>query len=282
MKLLNKFIRLLALISLSLSITPLTTVKASDDIQVKDTTKSSSNLAVTYSDTDASDTPVATASATPTTTTDDGTSQTATSNVSVTVLSGILTLAAVPDFNFGTMTVGSTSKLQNNTADATDFNTDSTNGDVTAGQDGNDSSLLEVIDSRNFTSEMPGFTLTASIGQLTNADASKKLDAILNLSSIPLLNDSDENISNSSTYLKTNAIQISNDSSSNKNSTLIDLQRDSYNAGVIKAKFNTPSSASLTIPNQTGSTSEESTNHMNAVVTWTLTAKPSVQSNLQK
>lgn len=245
MKLLKNIVRLSFLISLSLSITPLTTAKAADAIQVQ-----------TEDTTD-----------TGTTTTDAGTP--AYSDVSVTVLSGILTLEAVPDFNFGTMMQGTTAKLKSNTANVDGFSN--------AVDDGNSTGLLEIIDSRNFSSTMAGFTLSASIGQLESSDGSETLPAILKLSSLPLLNSDNQNISNSSADLKTQAIttkSVDGDTPATSD-TLINLEKGSYNAGMIKANFNTPDSASLTIPG-TSNTTTKSAKNMNAVVTWTLTAKPTV------
>lgn len=62
-------------------------------------------------------------------------SATAESNANVTVVSGILTLDAVPDFGFGNAASGTTVSLKSNEA----------TGDA---QDGNDSGLLQVTDSR--------------------------------------------------------------------------------------------------------------------------------------
>lgn len=264
-----------------MSLTPLTTAKAvtNNALKVTDTTKSTTkSLAIAYS---ANATPTTEAASTDTasdttTTTADGSP--ATSNVSVTVLSGILTLEAVPDFNFGTMTVGSIGKLKSNVVNTDGFTVDDgTNTDsATAGRDGNTDGTLSVIDSRNSLPEMPGFTLSAAIGKLnptntnsTNGD--QPIDAILHLNPMPLVDGQDNNVSSSSTPLKTNKISVS---SVTKNSApVMSLTKGSYNGGLIKATFNTPDSASLEIPG-TGDNTKTSAKNMNAVVTWTLNAAP--------
>jgi hypothetical protein len=176
MKWFKNVVRLLLLISLSLSLSPLTTAQAATAIQVQNDTKSTYNALSGSESTPVAESDTVTSSDSAT---GDGT--TASSNVSVTVLSGILTLEAVPNFNFGSLMANSTGKLKSNTTDTTGF----TNG-TTAGIDGNDDGLLEVIDSRNMTSDMPGFTLTASMGPLKtiDTDTSADLDAILYLSAI--------------------------------------------------------------------------------------------------
>lgn len=264
MKLLKDIARLLVLTSISLSLIPLTTAKAADAIQVQNST------AITYS---ANDTSADTTGDSTSTTSASKVADSKTSEVNVTVLSGYLTLEAVPDFNFGTMMQGTTAKLKNNTADVTGF--DNATHPNSVGIDGNDTGLLEIIDSRNFSSTMPGFSLTATMGQLTTADGASSLPAILKLGSIPLLNSDNENISSSATDLKTNSTTIKsvNGSDAATTGTVIDLSKGSYNAGMVKANFNTPDSASLTIPG-TSDNSKKSAKNMNSVITWTLSAKP--------
>jgi len=275
MKMFKNIVRLLVLTSLSLSFTPLTTAKAANAIQVK---KESPELAVTYSALSA--TPVIEADSTDTTTTTDAGTP-ATSTVSVNVLSGILTLEAVPDFNFGTMTVGSTGKLKNNTASTDSFTLD--NGTKTSvatdGRDGNSDGLLEVVDSRNSLKTMPGFTLSASMGQLKNTmlnEDDPSLDAILHLNPVPLLDDENNNVSSTGTDLKTDKASIS--SAEGNTVPIMNMTPGSYNGGLIKATFNTPDSASLEIPG-TGDNTKVSSKKMNAIVTWTLNAAPAVTTN---
>lgn len=281
MKLFKNIIRLLVLTSLGLSFTPLTTTKAATTLNVDTSavtnkqTSTNNSLNITYAATNAA-TPVAEAASVD----DSGTTTTdkeATSKVSVTVLSGILTLEAVPDFNFGTIMQGSIAKLSNNTADTTDFNNDEASGTVNAGIDGNTSGLLQVIDSRNSKSTMPGFTLSASMGQLLSSDNSAKLNAILHLSAIPLLDGSKNNVSSNSTELKTQPVAIE---SNNGSQTVMNMTPGSYNGGLISATFNTADSASLEIPKNQDSviTSGKGTKNMNAVVTWTLNAAPPADS----
>ena len=274
MKLLKNIIRLFVLTSISLSITPLTTANAATTpIKVSNETNS---LNITYN------TPVAEAASVGTadTTTDNDTTTTdagdpAYSNVSVTVLSGILTLQAVPDFNFGSMMIGSTTNLKSNTVD---YDKDSTGSatNSTFASDGNTSGLLTVIDSRNDLKEMPGFSLTASMGKLQSSDASSSLNAILTLNSIPLLNDQKENVSNSETPLTTDKAVI--DSTKSDQVPVMNLQAGTYTGGMISAAFNTSDSASMEIPKgQSSVTSGTQVKNMNSIVTWTLSTKPVVK-----
>lgn len=231
MKIFKNIVRLLVLTSLSLSASPLTTAKAADTV-VKDSKDST---------------------------------------VSVTVLSGILTLDAVPDFSFGSMMPGTTAKLASNTIDASELE-----GNSNVGEDGNSSGILQMTDSRNLTTKenIPGFTLSAAITELQGADGST-MPVSLTLNPLPLLNEKDENISTSSTDLMTNKSVISSEMGSTND--IIDLGKGEYNPGIIRAKFNTPDSASLTIPTpKEGIGNVKQAKNMNAVVTWTLTAKPSV------
>jgi len=254
MKLIKNVILLLAMVSFSMSTLPLTTAKAADtSVQ-----------------------PVA----------DESVIDKKTSTVTVTVVSGVLTLDKVPDFNFGTMAKGTTVKLKSNTADTEGFNSD------TIGEDGtttNPEGYLQVTDSRNLLpeTEMPGFTLTASMGQLktanasestadaseSTADASESLDAVLHLSAIPLVDGDNVNVSSTGVDAKTKAASISSGSTAQ---TVMALKKGEYNAGVIRAQYNTPDSASLeSFSNSTGGSSDEpSGKNMNAIITWTLNANP--------
>ena len=253
MKLLKNIIRILALTSLSLSLTPLTTAKAADanaiSVNTSDLTKSDDSVVTSLA---ANDTTVADSKV---------------STVTVTVLSGYLTLDAVPDFNFGNIALGTTAKLKNNTADTT--------GIENPGEDGNTKGLLQVTDSRNLTSkeDIPGFNLSAKMGSLVGAD-NTSLDAILDLSSMPLLDSNNNNVSSSSTNLSTQAASLTSNASTT--STVMDLKKGSYNPGVIKAGFNTPDSASMTLPKSSDYSYDKSSKNMNAVVTWILTANPTV------
>lgn len=209
------------------------------------------------------------------TSTADGTIPTATSNVSVEILSGILTLERVPDFAFGATMLGSTAKLQSNLVASDDI------PDTTpSGQDGNDEGVLKMIDSRTETNNDgtgPGFSLSASISQLNPYNnGEKSLNTILHLSSLPLVDQNNENISTSTSKdLKTQAGDL--DSATGSNPTLINLQSGTYRTGVIRALFNTPDSATLEIPNQDNDNTSGTVKKYNAVVTWTLNAAPVVE-----
>lgn len=269
MKMLKNIVRLLVLTSLGLSVTPLTTANAATAIQV-DKSSVTSGLGVAYN---ATDTAVPASADATTTSTDDPTK--ATSNVSVTVLSGILTLEAVPNFNFGSVMQGSTAKLKNNTVDTTGYNSTDKTKPITAGEDGNNNGLLEVIDSRNKTDKMPGFTLSASMGPLktVDSDSTDDLNAVLHLSAIPLLDGDKNNVSTSSADQMTQAVSI--DSKEGNTANVMDLKAGDYNAGIISASFTTPDSASLHVLGS-GDNTKQSAKNMNAVITWTLTAKPTV------
>ncbi|AYE37456.1 hypothetical protein D1B17_01775 [Companilactobacillus zhachilii] len=275
MKIFKNIVRLLVLTSLSMSLTPLTTAKATTNNEAIKVNNTTDSLAISYS---ANTTPTTEAASTDTssnTTTTKADGSPATSTVSVTVLSGILTLEAVPDFNFGTMTVGSIGKLKSNVVNTDGFTVDdgTNTSDATAGRDGNTDGTLSVIDSRNNLKDMPGFTLSAAIGKLnpTNTDGGSTLDAILHLNPMPLVNEENNNVSNSATPLKTDKISVS--SVTGNSAPVMNLTKGSYNGGLIKATFNTPDSASLEIPN-TADNTKTSAKNMNAVVTWTLNAAP--------
>ncbi|WP_125588069.1 WxL domain-containing protein [Companilactobacillus jidongensis] len=215
------------------------------------------------------------------TSTDSSTSQTtqagdpAYSNVSVDILSGILTLEQVPDFAFGSTMLGSTVKLQSNVVDTTDMSSS-----TPVGEDGNSNGVLKMIDSRtaqNNDGTGPGFSLSASMTKLNPYVAGdKSLDAILHLSSLPLIDQNKENIvfKSSDADLKTNAGDL--DSATASDPTLINLQSGTYRAGVIQALFNTSDSATLEIPNQDNDNTSGTVKKYNAVITWTLNAAPVV------
>jgi len=295
MKLLKSIIPLFVLASLGLSVIPLTTAQAaSNTIKVQNTLNDSSkkSLDITYEANNKADTatstgtakpvaasaalPVAESADTTTTNADDG----AHSDVSVTVLSGILTLEAVPNFNFGTIMQGSTGKLKNNTVDTTGYNSTDQSQPITAGEDGNSQGLLEVIDSRNSGKTMPGFDLSASMGPLRLSDSEatedNKIDAILNLNPAPMLDGDKNNVSTSSTDLNTQKVALN--SKEGNSASVMNLQPGTYNAGLISSTFNTPDSASLELLGS-GTGTEKSSMKMNAVITWTLSTNPSPTTN---
>lgn len=133
-----------------------------------------------------------------------------------------------------------------------------------------------MIDSRNQKSTMPGFSLSASMSSLypsNSAADTTKLNAILHLSSIPLLDGDKNNVSSTSKDMKTEPATIS---SNNNTAQIMNLQAGTYNAGLISAAFNTPDSASLQVLNNSKATTDNknSAKNMNAVITWTLTTTP--------
>ncbi|WP_125567398.1 WxL domain-containing protein [Companilactobacillus insicii] len=199
----------------------------------------------------------------------------ATSNVTVQILSGILTLEAVPDFSFGSLLIGSSSQLQSNDVDTTGMSTD-----TPSGQDGTPAGALKMIDSRETKDgdpegTGPGFSLTASMGDLVSYSGDSKLMGILTLNSIPLVDQNKENVSNSTaTDLKTQKQSLVSEGDAQQ---LINLQSGTYRTGVIQALYNTPDSASLEVPNQENTAPDKSVTKYNSVVTWTLNASPVVK-----
>lgn len=206
-----------------------------------------------------------------------------TSTVSVTVLSGILTLDAVPDFSFRAVD-GAKVGLNSNT---TDFK-DNTNNAATANNgnsDGNNTGLLQVTDSRvsfdtgndRYVAHSAGFTLGASISSLEpfNAKDSPISGFELTLNPQALVDDKGNNINpinHDGIYIFSKKAILSDTNKGDTN--VIDLKPFEYNPGVISANFSQfTDGASLYLPKNSAGrrTSEQK---YNAVITWTLTPKP--------
>ncbi|WP_125763290.1 WxL domain-containing protein [Companilactobacillus hulinensis] len=187
----------------------------------------------------------------------------ASSTANVQVMSGILTLDAVPNFGFGNAAAGSTVKLQNN--DKSTITTD--------GADGNEDGLLQVTESR---SAAPGFTLTAQLQGFKDKDgnaAGGQSDDkyALNLSAMDLKNGTDDNVSvDPVNPLKTTGDAITTGAAGN----VMDLAKSSYKTGVVSALFTNPDDASLYVPKDATDGSKAEVKSLSSVITWTLTAKP--------
>ncbi|MFC6323790.1 WxL domain-containing protein [Companilactobacillus baiquanensis] len=202
-----------------------------------------------------------------------------TSTVSVTVLSGILTLDAVPDFSFRAVD-GAKVGLLSNTTD----NTNNTAGAATANDgesDGNNSGLLQVTDSRvsitgDQSATSAGFTLGASISSLQPFDSQDKPISGFSLTLNPqaLVDDQGNDIdSNNSFTIFSKKAVISDTNTSDTN--VIDLNAGQYTPGVVSAIFSQfTDGASLYLPKGSTGTSRASEQKYNAVITWTLTPKP--------
>ena len=205
-------------------------------------------------------------------------SATAESNANVTVVSGILTLDAVPDFGFGNAASGTTVSLKSNEA----------TGDA---QDGNDSGLLQVTDSRAAQADgaegstvkkgdTTGFSLQAQLGAFSTADAPQATDAtllqkfVMTLNPQELVDGTGESASTGATALKTDSAEITSDS---KNATVMNPAAGSYKVGTVAATFNAANNgATLSVP--AGLTKNDASNpsaqSYKSVITWTLNANP--------
>ncbi|APX72032.1 WxL domain-containing protein [Companilactobacillus allii] len=202
-------------------------------------------------------------------------SATATSNANVTVVSGILTLDAVPDFGFGSGASGTTVNLKSNAA----------TGD---GVDGNNEGLLQVTESR---SQTPGFTLSAQLGAFkdaTTSDAVTTTSAFnLNLPKQGLVNAKGENIGKvGDQYTTGNVVSTGNDTSKTNidgaATDVMDVSGD-YTTGPISASYKDANSASLDIANGIGDgTAPGTAQSLKSEITWTLTAKPSTNAATPK
>ena len=188
-------------------------------------------------------------------------SATATSNANVNVVSGILTLDAVPDFGFGTAAAGTTVNLKNNNASSTSTAEDSQN-----------QGLLSVTESR---AGAPGFTLGAVLGQFTSGTESAN-DFELTLAPTALLDDEGNNVSTGAD-LKTDEATLKSDGKTS--GQIMNLTAGKYNTGAINASFTAADkNAKLKVSGSATGAKEASSKSYDSTITWTLTAKPSTDS----
>ncbi|WP_125588066.1 WxL domain-containing protein [Companilactobacillus jidongensis] len=192
---------------------------------------------------------------------DDSEVQTATSNVNVTVVTGLLTLDSVPNFNFGNGASGSTVNLKDNSSD----------GNIIV--DGNSQGTLQVTESRqNSEGKTPGFNLSARLNGF-NSNGNQINGFTMTLNSEGLYDDNGDNISTNSDKLTTNKAKLV--AGSDQETSVINLAAGSYKAGTIKSSFTDSDSASMYIPKKADTLSKSVKKYESSIV-WTLTPTPSV------
>jgi len=194
---------------------------------------------------------------------------TAKSNAQVQVVSGILLLDQVPDFNFGAAAENSTKGLVDNTKTASNYESDATDGN---------GGTLQVIESRSAT---PGFTLTASVGNfMTPVDATtgkgaalttgnKGADFTLHLAASPLTVDG-KAFSDGNVQKTTTAANILSDGTSS--APVMNFVGGTYETGTYAAKFDTSDLAQLTVGNTGADKTTPSVQSLHSTITWDLNA----------
>lgn len=177
------------------------------------------------------------------------------SEASVQVVSGFLSLDAVPDFSFGRAVAGKTANLLN--------------GQSVIDNDGNQEGLLQITESRNAsgTATPPaginnGFNLSAQLGSFSRTDGSTNDKFKLNLTSQPLRSVNDGSLVAS---LKSDAATLT---SNGKSANILSATKEDNLMGSYKVLFNTNDSASLFVPED--AKTENAVSHWKGVITWTL------------
>ncbi|WP_125567405.1 WxL domain-containing protein [Companilactobacillus insicii] len=189
------------------------------------------------------------------------TSDTKTSNVSVKVITGLLTLDAVPNFNFGNGASGTTLNLKDNSDD----------GDIIV--DGNSQGILQVTESRkNADGQTPGFNLSARLNSFTS-NGQKINGFSMTLNPEELYDADGDNVSTTSNKITTNKARLT--AGSNQETNVMNLAAGSYKAGTITTSFTTSDSASLYVPKNADTSSKPAKKYSSSIV-WTLTPTPSV------
>lgn len=194
------------------------------------------------------------------------------SNAAVQVVSGVLVLDKVPDFNFGAAASGSVKGLEDN----------SKVNNAEDAIDGNDEGTLQVIESREKT---PGFTLTASLGGFASKDTDGKDVAvdttdpfILHLAAAPLqLNG--EDLKNGNIDVTTQKADI--ETGASEASQVMNMAADTYKSGTYSTQFNNSDLAKLTVPKGIGDGNTPSVKALHSTITWNLTAKPAATETPQ-
>ncbi|MFC6177426.1 WxL domain-containing protein [Companilactobacillus huachuanensis] len=190
---------------------------------------------------------------------------TAGSNAAVQVINGVLVLDKVPDFNFGAAAQETTKVMQDNTKTASN----------SEAVDGNADGILQVTESR---SQVPGFTVSATLGNFVNSDNSaittggKGADFSLNLKATDLtLNDAAW--MNGNIAKQTSAATLPSDGTTSKN--VLQESTGNYTTGTYAAKYdeNATDPTSLYVGNmgKTG-TDAPSVQAVHSTITWTLAA----------
>ncbi|AYE38960.1 hypothetical protein D1B17_10100 [Companilactobacillus zhachilii] len=197
------------------------------------------------------------------------------SNASVNVVSGVLILDQVPDFNFGTAASGSVKGLVDNSKGSQNTsNTTATDG--TAAVDGNDKGALQVIESRNALS---GFTVSASLGSFQDAKGNAVVGSndakdpfILNLNPANMtLNGKD--YMNSTTPFQTAKANIATTDKEAAPVMAVAEGQTGYTTGTYAADLNTGDLVSLSVPSGINA-GEQKVQSLNSTITWTLAATP--------
>jgi len=193
---------------------------------------------------------------------------TAQSNANVKVVSGILTLDAVPDLGFGTAAAGSTVNLTNNKADK-------------AAEDSQNQGLLTVTESR---AGAPGFTLSAGLTPFndgtgtgdagdTTGDVADPFTLILKAT--PLKDDQGANVSTGADLSSSDA-SILADGKDTSSKDVINLAAKSYKTGAINASFTAADKDAMLKVTGTPTTADKaSSKSYNSTITWTLKANAS-------
>ena len=207
------------------------------------------------------------------------------SNASVNVVSGILVLDQVPDFNFGAAASGSVKGLVDNSkgtqSDAAE------NSDGTAAIDGNAQGNLQVIESR---SALTGFTVSAAVGDFKDSKGTAVTGSgatdnafILNLKPANMTLNG-EDYKNGNVNYQTQEANITAATASNPNTDTaqpgatsakvmqVNADQAGYKTGTYAAALNTSDLVSLTVPSGIGS--GQSVKSLNSTITWTLAANP--------
>ncbi|WP_164508333.1 WxL domain-containing protein [Companilactobacillus kedongensis] len=193
------------------------------------------------------------------------------SDANVTVIDGLLTLDKVPDFGFGTAAAGGPAvDLQNNSSTIKD--------------DGNDSGILQVTDSRtdknaaaSNTTKTAGFNVTAQLGNFkaTNGTPAEGFDGsgfILNMNPVQLTSSTNAN----DVIQGANSETASLVSGDTKDTPVMALDAGSYSKGAIIAQFGAKtgepnSDVQLKVPSTAAGKDSPSSISYNSIITWTLT-----------
>ena len=205
---------------------------------------------------------------------------TATSNAAVKVVSGVLVLNQVPDFNFGTAVSGQTKDL-----------VDNTRPDEATNVDGNESGILSVLESREIgEGKATGFDLSAQLGQFVDSQNNALAGAgafTLNLAALPI-SDGQDTISNAAgTKLMTKAAELASATKAGEYGTSQSVMnvstakdKESYKDGEYRAQYlaadksaDGKAGASLKIADGI-SNSAASVKSLNAPIVWTLKTTP--------
>ena len=193
---------------------------------------------------------------------------TATSNAAVKVVSGVLVLNEVPDFNFGNAVSGQTKNLVDNTKDGN-----------AVGTDGNSEGNLSVLESRDLT-KAGGFQLQAQLGNFVDASTGKDQTLTTSPFTLNLAAQSITDGQNPITGLNTSAVGLTSGGAAN---TVMSVTPDStsYKDGEYLATYKSSgesadgkSGANLVITSDIPAASQGKVSSLNAPITWTLTALP--------